>query len=511
MRANAWLSSCDLEHGYYAIGIHPEHRKYFTFSLGGEAFQFTCLPFGWALSPRIFSDTMSELARILRARIHDRRVRIRTYLDDWLFVFWMPQHNAQRQSDRLHQWLLRFGLRINYAKSTWQVKQRLQHLGLIIDTVSMELQVPHDKVQRLRAVAKALLSEVARRSRWVIRRHVAQFTGFAQSLAPAVAPARFYLRSLYTDVAQGGSWYGRVRLSHQSVKDLKWWAALPAKWNGRAMVGPTPTVTLTTDASKLAWGACLDTAQGEQWDHGHWGPQQRELHITALETLALLNAVRSFRAQLQNKVCRVRVDNEVTRYISTSLTSASAQLMPILRQLFLVCDTHNISLLPERVPTDLNKADGLSRFHDLEEWVLQSWVWRDLQRSYGPHSVDRFASANAHQLQRYNSRFYDPFAEQVNAFSVHPAGWSAENNYCNPPFSLLGQLVSFLESLVDDGFRVAATVVAPRWERAPWFFPLLALSTEYLVIPAGQHAFSTCTSGKSLPLRWDLCVFRIDC
>ena len=468
LRQGAFMAACDLEHGYYALGIHPEDRRFFTFRLCGEAWQFTCLPFGWSLSPKIFSNAMSELSRILRQRLRDRRVRVRNYLDDWLFVFWgSTRAAAQHQSDRLRCWLLELGLRINEAKSTWTVAQQMQHLGLVIDTVSMQLRVPQDKLQRLRASAKALLSECSRRSRWVIRRQVAQFAGFAQSLAPAVAPARFYLRSLYTDIAQGGSWYGRVRLTHQSVKDLRWWASLPAKWNGRVVVGPTPTITLTTDASKLAWGACLDTPAGELWAHGHWGPLQSQLHITVLETLALLHAVQAFREQLRNSVCRARIDNEVTRYISTSFTSASADLMPVLRQLFFVCDTHNITLLPERVPTDLNKADGLSRFHDLEEWVLQPWVWRQLQARYGPHTIDRFASANAHQLPRYNSRFHDPFAEQVNAFSVRRSAWSAENNYCNPPFSLLNHLVGLFEALVDDGLRVRATVVAPRWERTP--------------------------------------------
>lgn len=512
LRKGAWMAACDLEHGYYAIGIHPDDRRFFTFKLGGAAYQFTCLPFGWSLSPRIFNDTMSELARILRRRVADRRVRVRSYLDDWLFIYWgMTKRAAQRASDRMRQWLLQYGLRINEAKSTWTVCLEITHLGLIIDSERMELRVPADKLQRLKAVAKALLSEASRRSRWVLKRQAAQFAGFAQSLAPAVAPARFYLRSLYNDIASvPGSWYGKVRLHHQTVKDLKWWAALPAKWNGRAVVGPVPTVTLTTDASKLAWGACLDTPDGELWAHGHWGPGQSDLHISTLETQALLNAVRAFREQLRNKVCRARIDNEVTRHISTSFSTAVGDLMSILRQLFYLCDSHNISLLPERVATDLNKADGLSRFHDLEEWVLQSWVWRQVQAQFGPHTVDRFASANAHQLRRYNSRFYDPFAEEVNAFAVKRSSWAAENNYCNPPFTQLPNLVGLLETMVDDGLRVQATVVAPRWERAPWYFNLAALATDCFVVPAGVHAFSSSTTGKSFPLRWDLCVFRID-
>ena len=34
-----------------SIPIHPDDRKYFTFSIGGKVFQFAALPFGWTLSP----------------------------------------------------------------------------------------------------------------------------------------------------------------------------------------------------------------------------------------------------------------------------------------------------------------------------------------------------------------------------------------------------------------------------------------------------------------------------
>jgi hypothetical protein len=40
-----------LEDGFHAIPIHPDDRKYFTFSIGGKVFQFAALPFGWTVSP----------------------------------------------------------------------------------------------------------------------------------------------------------------------------------------------------------------------------------------------------------------------------------------------------------------------------------------------------------------------------------------------------------------------------------------------------------------------------
>jgi hypothetical protein len=47
-----------LEDGFHAIPIHPDDRKYFTFSIGGKVFQFAALPFGWTLNPFVFAKVM---------------------------------------------------------------------------------------------------------------------------------------------------------------------------------------------------------------------------------------------------------------------------------------------------------------------------------------------------------------------------------------------------------------------------------------------------------------------
>jgi hypothetical protein len=53
-----WAISFDLEDGFHAIPIHPDDRKYFTFFIGGKVCQFAALPFGWTLSPFIFTKVM---------------------------------------------------------------------------------------------------------------------------------------------------------------------------------------------------------------------------------------------------------------------------------------------------------------------------------------------------------------------------------------------------------------------------------------------------------------------
>ena len=63
---------------------------------------------------------------------------------------------------------------------------------------------------------------------------------------------------------------------------------------------------------------------------------------------------------------------------------------------------------------------------------------QQLDKMWGPHTVDRFVSENTTQLERYNSLFHDPGSEAVDALSQN---WSMENNYINAPFWMLNKIV----------------------------------------------------------------------
>ncbi len=49
------------------------------------------------------------------------------------------------------------------------------------------------------------------------------------------------------------------------------------------------------------------------------------------------------------------------------------------------------------------------------------------------------------------------------------SNWAAHNNWCNPPFSLIGDLLAILEEQ-----SAEATVVVPFWSGQPWWATLMA-------------------------------------
>ena len=151
-------------------------------------------------------------------------------------------------------------------------------------------------------------------------------------------------------------------------------------------------------------------------------------------------------------------------------SSRSPHIMRRLRALFLLLDLNNISLTVEYIRSEANVwADQLSRELDTEDWRLNPAVFLALEKEFGPHTVDRFASVTSAQLARYNSRWRDPYSEGVDSLHLD---WRGENNYVNPPWTLLPQVAQKLSET-----PVPCTVVCPYWVGAPWFQQLHALAT----------------------------------
>ena len=120
-------------------------------------------------------------------------------------------------------------------------------------------------------------------------------------------------------------------------------------------------------------------------------------------------------------------------------------------------------------------------------------MFEELDRDWGPHTVDRFASYyNAH-LPRFNSRFWNPGTEAVDAFTCD---WHDEVNWWCPPPYLVPRTIKHAQRS-----EACGTLVVPEWKSAA-FWPLLfpdgangawfvrevrVLDKEKLVVCAGRN------------------------
>jgi len=82
----------------------------------------------------------------------------------------------------------------------------------------------------------------------------------------------------------------------------------------------------------------------------------------------------------------------------------------------------------------------------------------------GSHTVDRFANHVTAKLPRFNSRFWNPGSEGIDALVMN---WDGENIYACPPICLILRVVLHMRNCKDSG-----SLIVPLWHSAH-FWPMI--------------------------------------
>ena len=506
-RRGDWMLSFDVDSAYHHVGVHREHRRYMTFALppapgspaGAPPRYIRCaaLPFGWSASPLIFTKVMRVMVRLLRSpmaptlerarrrtaggravvlRLHrsdhvagprSTGIRCLPYVDDFLCIA-RTRGEAWACKARVEQVLRMLGIRRHPTKGWWdEPTQRLEHLGLDVDTEAGLFRVPPSKLAKLMGQARDVIGLAAREARLVPVRLLAGFVGYAQSVYLACPSARFYLRELHDVMGTRTSWDARVRLTRQALRDLRWWAQIGRADVSRAIWRSPTDRTLHCDASHLAWGGVLDGTVPAQ---GMWTGRERGRHINYLELLAVHHTLAAFLDRLEGQSLLLWEDNMTIVHVLTNRTTRSPELMHLLRRVWYLIDSAGIQLQVRYIASAENSlADALSRGSPMDELTLTPAAWADLERRWGPHTVDRYATAENAQLSRFNTLLPDARGDGAGALSQR---WEGENNYAFPPVTELPRIAQLLYETPS----VACTVVTPYWPAQAWFQQLTELA-----------------------------------
>ena len=66
LKPHDWLAKVDLKDTFFAVPIHPNHRKYLRFSFLERNYEFNCLPFGLSSASWVFTKTLRAPITLLR-------------------------------------------------------------------------------------------------------------------------------------------------------------------------------------------------------------------------------------------------------------------------------------------------------------------------------------------------------------------------------------------------------------------------------------------------------------
>lgn len=529
-RHNDWMLSFDLQDGYYALGIDPEYRDFFTVNYRGKLYRLAGLPMGWNLSPAVFVQFTQPLIRYLRSSAYappppcagkrarhylrngrHKGVRMLPFMDDFLLLAGSYEEAIQLRS-RVDVLLDSLGLIRHPTKGYWEPVQVGEHLGLEIDTRQGLFRAPVSKLARISSLAKDILCRASRDHRWVPARLLRSLAGQAQFLYLAIAPARFFLRELHDVLSRAeeelGPAFRRVQLTKQLSRDLRWWVTVPQEKNGRSIFKLVETAFLHTDSSSFAWGGVLNHDPLLQ-ARGFWTGEDTERHITFKELKAVRLCIESFLPHCCGRTVLLHEDNQSVVSVLTHLTSRSPAMMTELRKLWWLLDHHDIQLRVRYIRSAANVwADRLSReLASSDDFMLHPQEFRSLQHILRACTVDRFASSEDRLLDRYYSRFRDPGSRGLDALSQPDEDWQSEVNWCHPPPSLLNSLV---QKSRQSGAR--ATVLAPLWEGRSWLLQLSDMASRVVVLPPRRGLFLQLRRGARVPaepLPWSVGAFEI--
>lgn len=422
------LISWDIADAFHHLRIRTEDQPFLTFTIQGRVFAPLSMPFGLAIAPF----TWTKVCRPVVARLREMGFVVNVYVDDFGGRPPVPvRGRAATKADAAAGWtaavklLDSLGLRVHQSKGVKVRTTELPLLGHVVDTRVGVFRLQPRRVEKIETLAAALVRYAAKHRRWVRFGALRSFCGMAVSTSLSVPHARFRTQSLYTLLApamrttyQSRPRHRDVRLSHQAVADLKWWANLATHaLLGRALWPQADDAVVHTDASLTGWGA---TWNGTVPARGFHAPGRKHLYINVHELGTVRLALQSFVKLLQPKhtTLRLMMDSLVSVHVVNNGTSKSEAMMRELRLLHEWCQQDGVELRASHLPSAVNyAADRLSRSNDSTDWALSDWAFQRLERQHGPHTLDLFASSLNNKCGRYFSRTADPGTAGVDAMS----------------------------------------------------------------------------------------------
>ena len=294
-----------------------------------------------------------------------------------------------------------------------------------------------------------------------------------------------------------GNYDVSLSLTSRAQSELRWWVEnVDHSFNPESH--GNPQVTLTTDASKLGWGAHVDSNATQ----GRWTIEESQLHINELELTTIEFAVRAFSSCLEGKHVKVESDNSTAvTYINSMGGTKSPRCNDIAYRIWSWCIIKNIWLTATHIAGVTNtRADEESRlFNDRTEWTLDKTIFAKIVEHWGLPDVDLFAARINTQLPNFVSWQPDPEAIFVDVITID---WSPFFIYAFPPFC---QIHRCLQKLIQDQvFR--GNIIVPLWPTQVWWPSFCELTAPPLVLPNHQD-LSTLPHSKMLhPLRKKLTV-----
>ncbi|XP_011406708.1 PREDICTED: uncharacterized protein LOC105314309 [Amphimedon queenslandica] len=251
-------------------------------------------------------------------------------------------------------------------KKTVGPKQQITFLGIEIDSITMEVRLPQEKLTELLELLEA----------WLDRKHCTKdnlesLTGKLQFASRVVRPGRCFLQHFYAAIAVARKKAEVMRVNKTVRADIRWWHTFAQEWNGTSLLWSCGKLKVDEEVWSDASGG---------WGYGAWWRKHwlsvpwttilqeaqkdyiEEDSIAVRELIPVVVAAAIWGREWRGKLIQFNSDNMAVVEVVNKRYSSKVMLMHLLRCLVFFAAKESFWFSAQHVPGINNgRADALSR------------------------------------------------------------------------------------------------------------------------------------------------------
>ena len=358
------IASIDIERAYRNFPVCPLDWPLLVIKHRGQFYVDQALPFGTRMS----SLYMQRLATFILRHLATRGIVGLFFLDDLLIIH--PEaEDPYLQFSEAMECFHRLGLPLSYKKLV-DPTSSLVWLGIRIDISTRTISIPQEKLNKFIALIKSLMPATH-----ISKVALMSLLGKVNHFSQVIKPARLFMARLLATL-RGSYTMLSVPLDEEAKADMRWMLRYMLSCNTRSMMDPPPPdMRIFADSCLQGGGAHTDT---HYYSLQYSSAITSHHHISQLEALNCLVALRSLGNKKLNKHIEICCDNSATIMVFTHHRGRDRVMNAICRALWYWSYSSSIHLSFTHIPgKDMILSDALSRraidpqLHALASTIIQ--------------------------------------------------------------------------------------------------------------------------------------------
>ena len=146
------------------------------------------------------------------------------------------------------------------------------------------------------------------------------------------------------------------------------------------------------------------------------------------------------------------------------------------------------------------ESDYWFRTPDKHNWIFHPRVFAYTGKIWDPHTIDRGSRYVKIHRSRFNSRYWDPMSEGIDALAQ--VNWGFKNNFVNAPFCLMSRVLDITQNQ-----GAFSTIIAPKWQEQVM---CMLISPQLTLLDNSKIMWATGVSSEPCQnKKWKLFAWRV--